>query len=76
MCWEFGLVNSVIQKLWRNRTKIINAFEQNGSRIEPFQKLEQNESVRCCYISATSRQRTYHGCSGGTELETQSRTES
>ena len=29
-CWEFGLVNSMIQKIWKINTKIISAFEQNG----------------------------------------------
>jgi len=33
MCCEFGLVNSVIQMIFKKRTKIISAFEQNGSRI-------------------------------------------
>jgi len=27
--WEYGLVNSTIQTIWKNRTKIISAFEQN-----------------------------------------------
>jgi len=27
---EFGLVNSTIQAIWKNRTKIISAFEQKG----------------------------------------------
>jgi len=29
MSWEFCLVNSVIQKICKNRTKIISEFEQN-----------------------------------------------
>jgi hypothetical protein len=32
VCREFGLVNSVIQMICKNRTKIIGAFEWNGSR--------------------------------------------
>lgn len=30
MCWEFGLVNSRIHTIFKKRTKIISAFEQNG----------------------------------------------
>ena len=33
-CREFGLVNSTIQIIWKNKTKIISAFEQSGSRIK------------------------------------------
>jgi hypothetical protein len=29
VCREIGLVNSMIQTIWKNRTKIISAFEQN-----------------------------------------------
>jgi hypothetical protein len=32
--WELGLVNSMTQKIWENRTKIISAFEKNGTRIK------------------------------------------
>jgi transposase-like protein len=34
VCRAFGLINSTIQMIWKNRTKIISAFEQNGSRIK------------------------------------------
>jgi transposase-like protein len=34
VCREFGLINSTTQTIWKNRTKIISAFEQNGSRIK------------------------------------------
>jgi len=33
MCQELGLWNSRNQIIWKNRTKIISAFERNGSRI-------------------------------------------
>jgi hypothetical protein len=33
VCLELSLVNSIIQTIWKNRTKIISAFEQNGLRI-------------------------------------------
>lgn len=29
MSWKFCLVNSVIQKIGKNRTKIISEYEQN-----------------------------------------------
>jgi hypothetical protein len=35
-CGEFGLVNSMIQTIWKISTKIISAFEQNRSRIKRF----------------------------------------
>jgi hypothetical protein len=34
VCWEFGLINSTIQLIWKNRTKVISAFEQNGPGIK------------------------------------------
>ena len=30
VCREFGLLNSTIQAIWKNSTKIISAFEQKG----------------------------------------------
>ena len=38
LCREFGFVNSTIQTICKKRTKIISAFEQNGSRIKRFQE--------------------------------------
>jgi hypothetical protein len=43
MCREFGLINSMIKTIWRNRTKIISAFEQNRSRIKRFRKPEGSD---------------------------------
>jgi hypothetical protein len=40
VCQEFGLVNSTIQTIWKNRIKTISAFEQNGSKIKRLQKPE------------------------------------
>jgi hypothetical protein len=40
VCREFGLVNSTIQTIWKNRIKTISAFEQNGSKIKRLQKPE------------------------------------
>jgi hypothetical protein len=42
-CWEFGLFNSTVQTTWKNRDKIISAFEQNGSRIERLRKPERSD---------------------------------
>jgi hypothetical protein len=33
---EFGFLNSMIQTICKNRTKIISALEWNGSRIKLF----------------------------------------
>ena len=38
VCREFGPENSTIQTIWRNRTKIISAFEVNGSKVKLFRK--------------------------------------
>jgi hypothetical protein len=45
MCREFGLVNSIIQTIWKNRTKIISSFEQNVSRIKRSRKPERSDVV-------------------------------
>jgi hypothetical protein len=36
VCRQFGFINSTIQRISENRTKIISAFEQNGPRIKRF----------------------------------------
>ena len=43
MCGEFGFINSTIKKIWENKTKIIRASEQKGSRIKQFWKPEQSD---------------------------------
>jgi hypothetical protein len=43
VCQGFGLVNSTIQKICKNRTKIISTFEQNGSRIKLFRQPERSD---------------------------------
>jgi transposase-like protein len=43
ICREFGLVNSKIQTNWKNRTKIISAFEQNGLRTKRLRKPEWSD---------------------------------
>ena len=43
MCWEFGPVNSIIQTIWKNRTKIIGAFEMKRSGTLRFRKPERSD---------------------------------
>jgi hypothetical protein len=38
LCCEFAFVNSTIHTICKKKTKIISAFEQNGSRIKRFQE--------------------------------------
>jgi len=40
---KFRLVNSKIEMICKNGTKIISAFEQNGSRIKRFRKPERSD---------------------------------
>jgi hypothetical protein len=40
MCQEFGLINSVIQIIWKNRNRIISGVAWNGQRIKQFRKPE------------------------------------
>jgi len=61
---EIGLVNPKIQMILKNRTKITDAFESNGSRIKRFRKREQSGSdeellmclkkQRCDYVAVSS----------------------
>jgi hypothetical protein len=41
--WEFGLINSMIEMIWKNRTQIISGCEQNGSRRKRFRKPERSD---------------------------------
>ena len=43
MCREFGLVNSTIQTIWKNRTKIISPLDQDASRTMQFLKPERRD---------------------------------
>jgi hypothetical protein len=36
MCREFGFLNFAIQTIWKNRTKVICAFERKGLIIKRF----------------------------------------
>jgi len=46
--WELGLPNSAIEMFWKYKTKIISAFEQNGSSIMQYRKPELVTLLRCC----------------------------
>jgi hypothetical protein len=41
VCQKFGLVNSMVQTIWKDSTKIISACQQNGSRIKQFWRHEK-----------------------------------
>ena len=41
-CWKFGLVNSTIQKFWKN-TNTISTNEQNGWMIKRVRKAERSD---------------------------------
>ena len=43
MCREFGLINYTIQRICKNITTFISAFERNGSRIKRFRKPERRD---------------------------------
>jgi hypothetical protein len=40
---DIYVVNSTVNRIWKNRTEIFSAFEQNESRIKQFRKSEQSE---------------------------------
>jgi hypothetical protein len=40
---EFGSVSSIIQPMWKNRDKIVSAFEENGSQIKRLRKPERSD---------------------------------
>ena len=42
-CREFDLTNSASRTVWKNRTKIISAFKQYGSRIKLFSKPKRSD---------------------------------
>ncbi|KAJ8870080.1 hypothetical protein PR048_029091 [Dryococelus australis] len=43
VCREFGLVNSTVRTIWKNKTKNIDAFKQNRSRIKRLCKSERSD---------------------------------
>jgi hypothetical protein len=58
VCREFRLVNSKIQTIWKNRTGIISAFEQNGSRIKRLRKPERSDIDDALVIGISNREVT------------------
>ena len=40
---EFGIINSTVQEICKNRTKIISVSEQNGWRIKGWRKPEPSD---------------------------------
>jgi hypothetical protein len=40
---EFGLVECMIQTIWKNRTKVVSAFEQDRSRVKRLRKPERSD---------------------------------
>jgi len=43
VCQEFGLINSMIPMMWKNRTTIISVSQKKKSRIKQFQKPEWSD---------------------------------
>jgi hypothetical protein len=43
VCREFDLIHSAIRKIYKNRTKVIIAFEENESIIKRFRKPERSD---------------------------------
>ena len=61
VCREFGLVNSTIQTIWKNRTEIIISFEEKGSRIKRFLKPERSDVDKALFnLLKPSGYFTYH----------------
>jgi transposase len=43
---EFVLVNYAVQKIFKNRAKIISAFEENGSTIKRLRNPERSDAIK------------------------------
>ena len=50
VCREFDLVNSKFQKIWKNRSNIIDAFEQNRKRTKRFRKPERTDVDEALFV--------------------------
>ena len=53
VCREFAFVNSMVQMIRTSRTKIIGAFEQNGSSLKRFRKSERSDVMRRYFSGLT-----------------------
>jgi len=58
LCREFYLVNSVIQMVRKSTTKIIGAFQQNGSSLKRFRKSERSDVMRRCFSGLSNTEVT------------------
>ena len=59
MLQKYGLVNSTIQKIWENRTKIITVFENSGSGIKRFGKPEWSDVEKALLKRSTTEMAMY-----------------
>jgi len=55
-----NLVSLHNPKIWKNRIKIINATEQNGSRMKHFDSLNEMTYMRHCISGLSNREVTMH----------------
>jgi hypothetical protein len=46
VCWKVGLVNSTIQKICKNRTRIISALNITDRELNDFESLSEEMSIR------------------------------
>ena len=59
VCRAFGLVNSKTQTIWKNKTKIISVFDENGSKTKRFRKPERSD-VNEAFHKPFKSQRRYN----------------
>jgi hypothetical protein len=60
LCREFVLVNSTMQIIWENRTKLVREFEQNGLRISDCVSLYEVTSTKRCLSALSNREVTMY----------------
>jgi hypothetical protein len=48
MCWKFGLVNSTIQTIWKNRDKIVSAYEKTDHKLNDYGSQNRVTCTKCC----------------------------
>ena len=58
--WKFGLVNFMIQKIRKNGTKIINAFEENKSRKRDFESVNEVKARKRCVSDTGNKKVTMY----------------
>ena len=58
---DFGLVNSTVQRIWKDNTKMNSTVEQNGSRISDFESLNDVTLMKRCLSGLSKTEVTmYH----------------